>query len=91
MPSIYSYLGCDSYSDDRDDDGPTAAEEEDMAQAAADEQLDRERDAYHAAQDALEQEWLGEVYAEADDHTKCTCGAVNSFYEPAYFYCVCDL
>lgn len=61
----------------------------DTAQA---ELLDAERDAYHAAQDALEQVWLGEVYAEEEaDPTKCTCGAVNSFYEPAHFYCVCDL
>jgi hypothetical protein len=70
-----------------DDMAREESERLDAEYAAAD-ALDAERDAYHAAQDALEQVWLGEAYAEAG---KCTCGAVASFHEPAYFYCVCDL
>lgn len=71
-----------------DDMAREESERLDAEYAAAD-ALDAERDAYHAAQDALEQVWLGEVYAEVD--AKCKCGAVASFHEPAYFYCVCDL
>lgn len=75
----------------KDEDQQREESERLDAMQAQEDALDAERDAYHTAQDALEQVWLGEVYAEVDDPTKCTCGAVQSFWEPAHFYCVCDL
>ena len=68
-------------------DARETAEWQAAMQAAA-EQLDAERDAFHAGQEAYEQVCLAEALAEMEPGV-CTCGAVATWHNPAHFYCVC--